>query len=104
MIYKGITELLPEVKEKNVDYWLPNSKFNKLLNEAEEVRLTEQGKIELCFEEEIKLGVELGEILVSSIDPKDDCHVMILYLNKNGENLYKWSNEILISLKEAKIL
>lgn len=85
----------------NVDYWFSNTTFNKLLNEAKDVRLTEEGDIELCFEN-AKIGVDLKEEIYNC-NNDETSHVKMVYAEiKDGG--YKINDEIKTKNKECVIL
>lgn len=74
------------------DNWLSNSTFNDLLKQMKEMRLTDQGFIELCFEEGVKLGVDLEPIFWPHITAEKPCFVLVMYLIKDDKFLYEWDS------------
>lgn len=97
---RKITEAIL-IGQANVDYWFSNTTFNKLLNEAKDVRLTEEGYIELCFEN-AKIGVDLKEEIYNC-DNREISHVKMVYAEIKDKG-YKINDEIKTKNKECVIL
>lgn len=85
--------------QANVDYWFSNTTFNKLLNEAKDIRLTERGDIELCFEN-AKIDVDLKEEIYNCDNAS---HVKMVYAEIKDKG-YKINDEIKTKNKECVIL
>lgn len=87
-----------------MDFWFSNTTFNSLLVEANEVRLTDEGELELCFEK-ARLGVNLKETIYNGDELEERSHVKLLYLvtKKNGL-VYEIDEAIRTKNKECIVL
>lgn len=87
---KEITRFIKEGKD-NDDYWISNSTFNDLSKKMKEMRLTDAGIMELCFEEGVTLGVDLGTILCPFEPEEKACFVLVMYLRIEDDGcVYEW--------------
>lgn len=99
---KKIAEAVLNGHEK-MDFWMSNATSNSLLNEAKEIRLTDDGDIELCFEE-AKLVVNLKATIYECKNGKR-AHAKLLYLETKEKGLaYEINERIKTESKECVIL
>ena len=75
-----LTETIKTSGGSNTDFWLTNESCNKLIKEAESVRLTERGCFELKFDSGYAIGLETKEILVYGEKP-DTAYAKLMYVN-----------------------
>ena len=80
---KKIAEAVLNGHEK-MDFWMSNATFNSLLNEAKEIRLTDDGDIELCFEE-AKLVVNLKAPSTNAKTERE--HMLSCYILKQRKTV-----------------
>ena len=94
-----IQEIKAEITAKRnspTDYWFCNETFNKLLKEANNVRITNEGALELCFEGEI-IGV-VTDAFVGCCE--GIAYVKVVYFN----DVYRIDNGTRLSKKLSLIL
>ena len=88
---------------ENLYFWMSNATFNSLFNDAKEIRLTDDGDIELCFEE-AKLVVNLKATIYECKNGKR-AHAKLLYLETKENGLaYEINERIKTESKECVIL
>ena len=65
--------------DTNTDFWLSNESCNKLIEEAESIRITEAGIFELKFNSGDTVGIKTAGLLLYG--ESETAYVKLLYLN-----------------------
>lgn len=73
---------------KDTDYWITNETFYTLANSAKEIRITDEGFIELSFEGNLKIAMELGKcIFFGGIEVTS--HAQVMYVEEDYNKIYE---------------
>ena len=93
----------------NTDYWMLNKTFNEMANQAT-VRLTDEGLVELSFEDECntKIALKFGEKIFGPCtktgETKTIAFAQVVYVIKSGKKVYKVDTVKKTYCKDCEIL
>lgn len=88
-------------RNETPDFCISNSRINALLKEGEEIRVNEDGNLEI-YNKDIVLELEIGNVFCS-IDGVEEAYAQIVSMKEGNKVVYK-ADETIIPIKRKECI